>query len=246
MIITKPTSLTTDHDDLDTGYCTNGTLVGVPPSVRAVVGVTCILSMAGALLIIFYYARIKEIRTTTLKILLHLSILDFVVALGNSIGVFVNFDQYLFDHTNLSAQHYEVVNGACKAQAFVSVYGMISSTLWTNCMAAYIYFNIISVQTMEKFAIVHAVVRPWSTYALYGLNYGLPLLVCLWLLLTGKLGYSPYAGYHGWCSVINYDTDTGEWYPLVTVFSNDVWVYLTMIIVTLTYVSLNCNVSSVP
>ena len=86
VMITRPISLTNNHDP--PVCCTNGTLIGVPASIRAVVGVTCILSMAGALLIILSYILIKEIRTTTRKILLHLSIMDFVVAAGNGIGLF--------------------------------------------------------------------------------------------------------------------------------------------------------------
>ena len=221
-MITRPSSLMSV-------YCANGTLTGVPASVRAVVGVTCILSMAGALLIILSYILIKEIRTTTRKILLHLSIMDFVYAAGNSVGVFVNFDQYLspvLNPTNLSAQHYTVVKGACKAQAFFSLYGTNSSILWTNCMAVYIYLCIMQ---LPKVA--------WSIYIFYILNYGLPLLLSLWFLLTGRLGYSPYGG-SGWCSVIDYNTDTGERYPLVAVFANDIWIYLTVVVVPLIYISL--------
>ena len=167
----------TDHNPPT--YCTNGTLIGVPASVRAVVGVTCILSMAGALLIILSYILIKEIRTTTRKILLHLSIMDFTVAAGNSIGVFINFDQYFINSTNISAQ----VLGACEAQEFFSEYGTISSILWTNSMAVYIYLHVMQLPKVT-----------WSMYVFYVLNYGLPLIVSLWFLSTGKFGYSPYGG----------------------------------------------------
>ena len=80
----------------------------------------------------------------------------------------------------------------------------------------------------------------WSMYAFYALNYGLTLLVSLWFLLTGKLGYSPFAS-SGWCAMINYDIITGERYPLVTVFSNDIWVYITLTVVPLIYVSLKVS-----
>ena len=136
-MIIRPTSLTSDPP----GYCANGTLTGVPASIRAVVGVTCILSMAGALLIILSYILIKEIRTTTRKILLHLSIMDFMVAAGNLIGDFINFDQYLA--ADPTAQHHKVVNNVCKAQAFFALYGSISSILWTNSMAVYVYLYIV-------------------------------------------------------------------------------------------------------
>ena len=226
IMITEPTNLAIEPPPL---YCANGTPIGVSPSIRGVVGVTCILSMAGALLIILSYVLIREIRTTTRKILLHLSAMDFMATAGHSIGVFVNFDQYLVYNNNISAQHHASVENVCKAQAFFSMYGTISSILWTNCMAVYIYLYVLQ---LPKVA--------WSMYAFYILNYGLPLLASLWFLLTGKLGYSPYSG-SGWCSIIDYNIATGERYPLVTIFANDMWIYLTVIVVPLIYVSLKVS-----
>ena len=221
-MITRPTH---DAPWPGTGYCTNGTLIGVPPSVRAVVGVTCILSMAGALLIILSYILIKEIRTTTRKILLHISIMDFMYAAGNAIGVFINFDQYFSSLTPVSSQ----VRGACQAQAFFSMYGTISSILWTNCMAVYIYLHVMQ---LPKVA--------WSVYVFYILNYGLPLIISIWFLVTKKFGYSPYGG-SGWCGITDINIKSGQTYPLVTVFANDVWIYITMVVVPLIYISLKVS-----
>ena len=219
--MSRPIGLVTDHHP--PGYCFNGTLIGVPASVRALVGVTCILSMAGALLIILSYILIREIRTTVRKILLHLSIMDFMVAAGNAVGVFINFDQYFVDSANNVSSP---VHGACKAQAFFSTYGTHSSILWTNCMAVYIYLYVMQ---LPKVA--------WSMYAFYALNYGLPLIISVWFLTTGYLGYSPYGG-SGWCSIIDFDINTGRTNPFVIVFANDIWVYLTVIVVPLIYISL--------
>ena len=227
-MVTRPTSLSNEPSVYV--YCANGTLTGVPVSLRAVVGVTCILSMAGALLIIFSYILIKEIRTTARKILLHLSIMDFTVAAAHSIGILINFDQYYFvNPANVSVQYYKVVNDGCQAQAFFSMYGTISSILWTNCMAVYIYLCILQ---LPKVA--------WSMYVFYILNYGLSLIVSLWFLLTGKFGFSPYGG-SGWCSVIDYNIVTGGKYRMTTIFGNDIWIYLTVIIVPLIYISLKVS-----
>lgn len=223
-MMSRPIDLAIDHDP--PGYCFNGTLIGVPASVRALVGVTCILSMAGALLIILSYILIREIRTTTRKILLHLSIMDFMVAAGNSIGVFIDFDRY-FSNFNTSAPVY----GACEAQAFFSMYGTISSILWTNCMAVYIYLHVMQVPKVA-----------WSMYVFYVLNYGLPLIISLWFLVTKKFGYSPYGG-SGWCSVIDFDIETGQTHPFVNIFANELWIYLTVIVVPLIYVSLKVRCS---
>ena len=220
-MMSRPIGLATDYPP--SGYCSNGTLIGVPASVRALVGVTCILSMAGAILIILSYILIREIRTTIRKILLHLSIMDFMVAAGNGVGVFINFDQYFADSANNVSSP---VYGACKAQAFFSTYGTHSSILWTNCMAVYIYLYVMQ---LPKVA--------WSMYVFYVLNYGLPLITSLWFLLTKRLGYSPYGG-SGWCSIIDFDIETGKITPFVNIFANDIWIYLTVIVVPLIYISL--------
>ena len=209
-------------------YCVNKTPHGVQPSVRAVVGVTCCLSMIGALLIILSYVLIKDVRTKAREILLNLSLMDFMVAAANLIGILVNFDRYLDPQSPSYSQDHRVLDGVCKAQAFFAMYGTISSIIWTNCIAIFIFFHIM----LEG--------RLHSTLTMFGfylLSYGLPLIVNVWFLLTDKLGYSPY-GSSGWCSVIVSDPATGDRYPLTLVFANDIWIYLTITLVPLIFISL--------
>ena len=210
-------------------YCVNGTPVGVPSSVRVVVGITCALSMVGAALIILSYVLIKDIRSKAREILLNLSLMDFVVAAANLIGILINFDDYLYDPGHLSAQRYRLLDNVCKAQAFFAMYSTISSILWTNCIAVYIFFHIM-LEGQTK-------VARMITNAFYVMSYGLPLIVNLWFVLTGKLGYSEY-GSSGWCSVIVYNSATGARYPMTLIFANDIWIYLTLTLVPLIFISL--------
>ena len=205
-------------------YCIHGTPNGVLPSVRVVVGITCVLSMIGAALIVLSYILIKDTRTKARKNLLNLSLMDFIVAAANLVGILVNFDDFLYRPNTLPThKRYLALNDVCKTQAFFAMYATISSILWTNCIAVYIFFHILFEGQLKVF---------WTMLTFYILSYGLPLIVNLWFLFTDKLGYSPY-GSSGWCSVIVYNYTTGERYPLTLIFANDIWIYLTITLVPL-------------
>lgn len=213
-------------------YCHHNTPDGIAPSVRVVVGITCVLSMIGAVLIILSYILIKDTRSKAREILLNLSLMDFVVAAANLTGILVNFDDYLYRPKQLPSHQYLALNDVCKVQAFFALYATISSIIWTNCIAVYIFFHILYEGQLKVL---------WTMLSFYVLSYGLPLILSLWFLLTGKLGYSPY-GSSGWCSLVVYDHDTGERYPLTVVFGNDIWIYLTITLVPLIFISLKFHI----
>lgn len=214
----------------DHRYCVNGTPLNVMPSVRAVVGITCILSMIGATLIVLSYILIKDIRTKAREILVNLSLMDFMAAAANFTGVVVNFDTYLLDptHPNISDHKYHIMNNFCKSQAFFAMYGTISSVLWTICIAVYVFLRIM----LDGHNIAQKAI-----YSCYALSYGIPLILSLWFILTGKLGYAPYGG-SGWCSVIVYNSTTKARLTMNLVFANDIWIYLTIILVPVIFISL--------
>ena len=211
-------------------YCVDGVPHKVMPSVRALVGITCILSMVGAFLIILSYILIKDIRTKAREILVNLSLMDFMAAAANFIGVLVNFDTYLnsSNQNNTSTHTYQVMNDLCRSQAFFAMYGTISSVLWTICIAVYVFLRIM----LEGKNIARRAV-----YTFYCICYGLPFIVTMWFMFTGKLGYAPFGG-SGWCSVILYNSTTNERYSLRVIFANDLWIYLTIVLVPLIFVTL--------
>ena len=227
--ITIPSSNITHASPLT--YCINGTPYIVMPSIRVVTGITCILSMLGAVLIILSYILIKELRTKSREILVNLSLMDFMVAAANFTGVVANFDKYLVDETHIvySERKYNIVQDLCLTQASFAMYGTHSSILWTIAIAVYIYLMIMYDR---------APVARKATYAFYVICYGIPLITTLWFALTGKLGYSRYGG-SGWCSLILKDRQTGLYKPLTAVFGNDMWIYLTIVLVPVLFLSIH-------
>ena len=229
--ITAMQSMNADDTEGNVGYdfLTKG------DAVRAVVGVTCGLSIVGATLIVLSYTCFKNLRTKARRILVHLSIMDFGVATANMVGVLVYFDGYysVISRGNGSVSLIVMppsaeIENLCITQAFFAVYFTLGSILWTICLAIYLYFTLVFYdkkhgQYFERFA--------------YVFSYGLPLLVSLWLVLTEKLGYSPYNS-AGWCALILVDPATHKRDIYTAILGYDLWIYLTLTLVPLVYLSL--------
>ena len=196
-------------------------------ALRAVVGVSCSLSIIGSLVIILSYILFKKRRTRARVILLHLSLMDLGVALANLIGLSVYFDKYYNRNHEHVAAH---IDRLCKTQAFFAAYCTIGSILWTIALAGFLYFLIVHHKTRI------AIYFYWLSHII---SYILPLMVSLWLVFTNKLGYSP-VNSSGWCTQINRNIVTEKPDYFITIFGNDLWVYLTIVTIPLLYMSIRC------
>ena len=193
---------------------------------RMVVGLSCALSIIGSLLIIFSYICFKNRRTKAREILVHISLMDLGVALANIIGLSVYFDRYYFIYTYNTPYYIE---NLCKTQAFFAGYSTLGSVFWTVSLMAYLYFRITHSHTK------HAL---YFLRFCYGFCYGFPLLISLWLVLTGRLGYSPYDS-AGWCTLITKDPlKNGKVDIFITLFGNELWIYLAFVLTPILYISI--------
>ncbi|KAL5499672.1 hypothetical protein EMCRGX_G011128 [Ephydatia muelleri] len=199
-----------DDDDGATGLPSGNSSASIPTSMLIVVSLSCSLSMLGAGLIIGSYAFIPRIRTKAREILVHISLMDFLTAAFNLFGIVLTKTTY----------GYRSFPWLCQVQATFSMYGTEASVLWTIGMAVHIYARVI----YEDARALRCV-----TLALYVLCYGIPAVLTLWFSLTHKLGYDPLGG-SGWCSLVVQDKD-GRFLPFNVVFGNDIWIYLTIILV---------------
>lgn len=207
-------------------------LIGQENKLKYVVAATCTLSILGSLLIIITYLLFRELRTSVRHILLHLSIMDMGIALSNMIGAAINFERYYYNRSNNNNITERVeppshIQALCKTQAFFAMYSTYGSVFWTNCLAVYLYIAVVRCSAKKKRIAI------WSI--LYGFGYGMPLILSLWLLLTGKLGPTPF-GSGGWCSMINIDPLTGRKNYFSDSFGYDMWIYLTFILVPVLYI----------
>ena len=199
--------------------------------VRAVVGITCALSIVGALLIILCYSLFKELRTTGGTILVHLSIMDIGVALANLVGVVVNFDRFYTmnngqpDSKNVST----VIDILCHTQAFCGVYFIIGMCSWTASLAVYLYFHI-----------VHSV-RPKVIFWLCCVfSYLSPVPLAVWLLVKDYIGYAPY-GDGGWCGLKIIDPFTRERNIFANIMGYDLLQYTTLVLIGVLYVTVHLH-----
>ena len=206
-------------------------------AVRVVVGLTNVLTILGSVLILASYLCFPSLRTGARLILLHLSLMDLVVGLAHFIGGVLDFNSR-FNLTSggpLGTNTYSVLPGIytfCKIQAFVGYYAIVSSVLWTVCLS--VYMHLLSergarLPTKSALADYHI----WISCAAC---YGIPLLLSLWALLTGRLGYSPYDS-AGWCTLKTYTKGKGRDDIFASVIGFDLWIYLAMILITVLYAS---------
>lgn len=152
-------------------------------AIRLVVAFTCSLSMLGALLIVLSYICLKSIRTKTRQIIAHLSVADFGSACANFIGATVYFDPYITKCIDNSNNTYPgipcgVVENLCTTQAFFAGYFTLASVLWTLSLSVYIHCLVVHSGLGTHTMVV---------YFSYFFCWGMPLVITVWLVATGKL-----------------------------------------------------------
>ena len=57
---------------------------------------------------------------------------------------------------------------------------------------------------------------------------------------SGRLGHSPHGG-SGWCS-LKIEQESRSTGILITVLGNDLWIYLTVVVVTVLYLTTHCHI----
>ena len=157
-------------------------------------------------------------RTPARRILLHLSLMDFVVGFANFFGTVVDFNVLLYPKKpGVPSQHKQIVEGICVAQGALALFATTSSILWTIAIAVHIYLSL-----MRSFAKIAA-----NCYWI--VCYGLSLILTVWFASSSKLGPSPVAG--SWCSIIIKSTVEDRSGNINVFFGSNLWVYIAFIIV---------------
>ena len=148
---------------------------------------SCTLSCFGSLLILITYAAFKDIRKGAQTLITLLAVADLATALGYLLAA----GNYLVFHGEKREERCRVFQNICQIQSYVTTWSSLCSFGWTIALAFYCYLLV--VRRRGKLA------QKLIPYEVVGIWFG-PILVALPLLVTGKLGYSPYATAN-WCFI---------------------------------------------
>lgn len=132
--------------------------------------------------------RWKDIRTGSRSVVTFLAIADFFTAFGYIIGS-VNYVIHLGKPAGSpGCSQFSTI---CTIQSFITSWSSLSSFLWTVALALYLYCTIVR----NKVVLATKLIPYFHVVC-----WGAPILICLPLLIAGKLGYSPYAA-ATWCYI---------------------------------------------
>lgn len=177
--------------------------------------------------------RWKDLQTGSRSIITFLAIADFFTALGYIVGS-VNYGI----HLNQPPATPQCVNFdmICTIQSYVTSWSSISSFLWTSALAVYLYLIVV-----HNNAPLAAKLIPYF----HVVCWGFPILVCLPLLITNNLGYSPYAA-STWCYIYEPLQQLDHGLQTVTVvtllFGGKFWEILSYCIVVSFYIAIKCHI----
>ena len=148
-------------------------------ALTSAVVITSLLSVFGSGLIIFTYAAFKNLRTIAREILVQLSIADIIMSVSHIVGVLGNLPRFIPQlcetPTNIT---YDDI--ACKIQGGATMFGTISSFLWTIAVAVYL----LTIIVFEKQQFARRL-----RFTFYPICWGIPFSLVVWFGINNYLGF---------------------------------------------------------
>ena len=154
------------------------------PLNEALVSITCIMSMVGSSILLGSYFAWKDVRTTSRKVLVWISVCDFLIALGNMCGTF-------FKPTSPDYK--------CSVQSFIVSSALISSFLWSVTLAICLYMTIVKgkADLFQSFL-----------PCLHIFNWTLGFVINIVAYVEKELGNSADQITAGWCWIKHNESDS--------------------------------------
>ena len=151
-----------------------------------IVIVSGLLSVLGSLLIMYTYLRWKDVRQSTVRVILFwLAVADLLSALG---FVITSLLHYLYGHLDQ-----DVYQGLCTANSIITTYFPKTAILWTVILAIYFVLTLVFKVTVRKKA------RMMLLFHL--ISWMAPLVVVLPAAATGWLGHGEFTQGATWCFI---------------------------------------------
>lgn len=177
-------------------------------SEQVIVLCSCALSFVGSSLIILTYICWSDLRTTPRKLLVFLSMSDWLSAVSYAFGVWRVF------HTN---------SVDCVVQGAISTFANTSSFFWTVAIAVYLYVFIVrSSQRVADSLVLFFHLVSW----------GVPLAITIAAVCLNKIGYDASEVSVGWCWVSINAEDRVLWMLL----TGKIWEFLAYLTLPILYI----------
>lgn len=114
----------------------------LPTSVLVCTSASSILSICGAIVIFITYAMIPETRNTTRRLLIYLTVCDFLTCLGTLLGTI----RYFVEYRGVGAQTLEdclYSSEMCIFQSFLTTFSSMGSFFWTFIIGLHLYLSVV-------------------------------------------------------------------------------------------------------
>ncbi len=146
-------------------------------AVEVLVGITCVLSILGASLIILTYGAYRELRTTARQLLVNLSVADLILTASHFVGIF-HYKTFIPQYN----PHYDGSNTdtLCSVLGATDMFGSIASFLWTIALAGYMFTVIV----LRRVQLAKYLVIPF-----YLICWGIPLALTIWFGVEQFFGF---------------------------------------------------------
>ncbi|KAM7404589.1 hypothetical protein PAMP_011926 [Pampus punctatissimus] len=177
-------------------------------SEQVVVLCSCALSFVGSSLIILTYICWSDLRTTPRKLLVFLSVSDWLSAVSYAFGVWRVFRVDSLD---------------CIIQGAISTFANTSSFFWTMAIAVYLYVFIVRSNQRVADSLV------WFFHLV---SWGIPLVITIAAVCLNKIGYNASEVSVGWCWVRIHAPDRVLWMLL----TGKIWEFLAYLTLPVLYV----------
>ncbi|XP_034445647.1 G-protein coupled receptor 157 [Hippoglossus hippoglossus] len=177
-------------------------------SEQVVVLCSCALSFLGSSLIILTYVLWADLRTTPRRLLVFLSVADWLSAVSYAFGVWSVFRSD---------------SPECVVQGAVSTFANTSSFFWTVAIAVYLYVFIVrsSQRVADSLVLIFHLV-----------SWGVPLIITVAAVSLNKIGYDASEVSVGWCWVSIHAPDRVLWMLL----TGKIWEFLAYLTLPVLYI----------
>ena len=194
---------------------------------KIVVTLSAVLSICGTSVIIGTFIAWEDFRSISRKILVYISMADFLIAGGNLLGFWIFRAQLSCDKDFLKT--------LCEGQSFVSSTATLWSFFWTVFLAIFLYMVVVKKQRR---------IAEKSLKIFHFFAWGVPLVLVGTALGLQRLGTRPDNFYtSGWCWVHSNmsSSEQGIWMLLL----GKAWEIVAYVLIFVFYLTLKCHIRKV-